>query len=316
MTNDEKAKAYDMALEAARKELGVDRKEWEVVQRVLHNIFSELRESEDERIRKKCIELIKRVIPSGNNQSIESKDILDCIAYLEKQKYDRMKPIYDARESFESALEKAWNDYHNGYENVDKLEDDYVECAHAKGFREGYLFGIEKQKEQKPNFSEKDSTDFEIEVHEIIAQARNDSRLNDVDVLKQFEEEAAFALMLKANKLIEHKPAEWSEEDEKMLDEIIRDVMTLRNARNLEELKAKIDFIKSLRSYPIQLKEAYKDGFQTVRHATALTFMNHLDENRPDGKMGLSNVECEDIDKAFKENDWTKILRYAEKYGK
>ena len=64
--------------------------------------------------------------------------------------------------------------------------------------------------EQKPNFSEKDSTDFKIEVHEIIAQARNDSRLNDADVLKQFEEEAAFALMLKANKLIEQKPAEWS----------------------------------------------------------------------------------------------------------
>ena len=75
--------------------------------------------------------------------------ILQCV-YGEKQKYDRMKPIYDARESFESALEKAWNDYHNGYENVDKLEDDYVECAHAKGFREGYLFGLEKQKEPLP----------------------------------------------------------------------------------------------------------------------------------------------------------------------
>jgi len=48
MTNDEKAKAYEMALEAARKELGVDRKEWEVVKRVLHNIFPELREIEDE----------------------------------------------------------------------------------------------------------------------------------------------------------------------------------------------------------------------------------------------------------------------------
>ena len=180
----------------------------------------ELRESEDERIRKKCIELIKRVIPSGDSQSQESKEILDCIAYLEKQKCDRMKPIYDARESFESALEKAWNDYHNGYENVDKLEDDYVECAHAKGFREGYLFGLEKQKEQKPNFSEKDSTDFEIEVHEIIAQARSDSRLNDADVLKQFEEEAAFALMLKANKLIEQKSAEWNEEDEEKINDI------------------------------------------------------------------------------------------------
>ena len=48
--------------------------------------LNEPKESEDERVRKKCIELIKRVIPSGNNQSSESKDILDCISYLEKQK--------------------------------------------------------------------------------------------------------------------------------------------------------------------------------------------------------------------------------------
>lgn len=42
--------------------------------------------------------------------------------------------------------------------------------------------------------------------------------------------------------------------------------------------------------------------------------MNYLDENRPEGKMGLSNGECEDIDKAFKEGDWAKIMRYYEKY--
>ena len=87
--------------------------------------------------------------------------------------------------------------------------------------RDEVLAWLEKQKEQKPILSDRDSTDFEIEVHEIIAQARNDSRLNDADVLKQFEEEAAFALMLKANKLIEQKPAEWSEEDEDCLKRAI-----------------------------------------------------------------------------------------------
>ena len=148
MTNDEKAKAYDMALEWMRELYprfpGAFKEEVE-------HYFPQLRESDDERIRKGLIEALKTSKTVG-----ELKFVLpypereECIAYLEKQKYDRMKPIYDARESFESALEKAWNDYHNGYENVDKLEDDYVECAHAKGFREGYLFGLEKQKEQKP----------------------------------------------------------------------------------------------------------------------------------------------------------------------
>ena len=81
MTNDEKAKAYEMALEAARKELGVDRKEWEVVQRVLHNIFPELRESEDERIRKELIEYLK-----GDLDDITTDDTDRWINWIEKQK--------------------------------------------------------------------------------------------------------------------------------------------------------------------------------------------------------------------------------------
>jgi hypothetical protein len=55
-------------------------------------------------------------------------------------------------------------------------------------------------------------------------------------------------------------------------------------------------------------------GFKSGKHELAIRFMNYLDENRPEDKMGLSNSECEDIDKAFKENDWEKIMQYAEKY--
>lgn len=83
--------------------------------------------------------------------------------------------------------------------------------------------------------------------------------------------------------------------------------------RPITKYDEQVDWLKSLRPQPIQLKEAYKDGFQTARHAAALTFMNYLDENRPEGKMCLSNGECEDIDKAFKEGDWAKIMRYANK---
>jgi hypothetical protein len=115
-------------------------------------------------------------------------------AWLEKQKYDRIKPVYDARESFESALEKAWNDYHNGYENVDKFEDDYVECAHAKGFREGYLFGIEKQKEPT--------------TEELYAEAGTTEKEYIANTMKMVR------AMRETKK--EQKPAEWSEEDEKM----------------------------------------------------------------------------------------------------
>lgn len=133
----------------------------------------ELAESEDERIRKEMIETI-RCISSDCQFAIflSEQQKQRYLAYLEKQKE-----------------RKPWKVGENAY------FDPNTEMWFIK-------------KKQKPNFSEKDSTDFEIEVHEIIAQARNDSRLDDADVLKQFEEEAAFALMLKANKLIEQKPVD------------------------------------------------------------------------------------------------------------
>lgn len=115
---------------------------------------------------------------------------------------------------------------------------------------------------------------------------------------------------------------EWSEEDEDILNCCISSIEEAKENRYAYKetdgdtsYDREIAWLKSLRPQPIQLKEAYKDGFQTARHATALTFMNYLDENRPEGKMGLSNAECEDIDKAFKENDWKKIMRYANKYS-
>ena len=144
---------------------------------IYSRLFPELAESEDERIIKTLQEYVK-----NRNWPLNGPTQDEALAWLEKQK--------------------------------DISESEAYKILSKKGFviieRELYdeLCDKAEQKEQKPNFSEKDSTDFEIEVHEIIAQARNDSRLNDADVLKQFEEEAAFALMLKANKLIEQKPVE------------------------------------------------------------------------------------------------------------
>ena len=106
----------------------------------------------------------------------------------------------------------------------------------------------------------------------------------------------------------EQKPAEWSEEDERFIRDAIAAVEAFyTEGRGQEEL---VSWLKSLRSQP------HKEIYQAVKHDLAIKFMNYLDENRPEGKISLSNGECEDIDKAFKENDWEKILRYVEKYGK
>ena len=191
---------------------------------IYSRLFPELAESENERIIKTLQEYVK-----NRNWPLNGPTQAEALAWLEKQK--------------------------------DISESEAYKILSKKGFviieRELYdeLCDKAEQKEQKPNFSEKDSTDFEIEVHEIIAQARNDSRLNDADVLKQFEEEAAFALMLKANKLIEQqKPAEWSEEDKDMLNCCISSIEEAKENRYAYKetdgdtsYDREIAFLKSLR---------------------------------------------------------------------
>ena len=53
---------------------------------------------------------------------------------------------------------------------------------------------------------------------------------------------------------------------------------------------------------------------KTINKVFALDFMDFLDENRREGKRCLSNGECEDIEKAVREQDWKKLDRYIRKY--
>ena len=181
------------------------------------NVNSFTDESEDERIRKEMIDFIQWAEDRGvtRHDYHQAKRPSEWIAYLEKQKDDRMKPIYDARESFESALEKAWNDYHNGYENVDKLEDDYVECAHAKGFREGYLFGIEKQKEHKWSPSEGEmGVLYKLCYISNQITDEDDTELTRLyqDLKREYFNGHSFENMFPSEKQKEQKPEEWNED--------------------------------------------------------------------------------------------------------
>lgn len=103
---DKYEKLYNEALKRAKAAIDIAADK-DLVKGVATTIFPELYESEDERIRKKCIELIKRVIPSGDSQSQESKEILDCVAYLEEQK--EQKPIPDWMPKFLDELRSKKN---------------------------------------------------------------------------------------------------------------------------------------------------------------------------------------------------------------
>ncbi len=112
------------------------------------------------------------------------------------------------------------------------------------------------------------------------------------------------------------KPAEWSDEDEDILNCCISSIEEAKENRYAYKetdedtsYDHEISWLKSLRPKPRE------EIYHAAKHNLAIWFMNYLDENRPEGKMSLSNGECEDIDKAFKENDWAKIMRYIEKYS-
>lgn len=115
------------------------------------------------------------------------------------------------------------------------------------------------------------------------------------------------------NQSVDIPLAGWSEKDEVAMRITIDWLIAYRDRHaNLQETKDEIDYcidwLKALRS------QHNKEIYQTAKHNLAIKFMNYMDENRPEGKMSLSNIECEDIDKAFRENDWVKIMRYIEKY--
>lgn len=109
---------------------------------------------------------------------------------------------------------------------------------------------------------------------------------------------------------------EWSEEDSKRYISIGTTLET-SVVLSKEDYDANMSWLRNLvYSQKYSRPKPQEEIYQAAKHDLAIKFMNYLDENRPEGKMGLSNGECEDIDKAFKENDWAKILIYAVKYGK
>ena len=76
MTQEEKAKAYDEAIEKAKEYFNSPRTCFDIEQ--LCNIFTELKESKDERIR-------KRIIHALHGDVLEMSEIKEAVAWLEKQ---------------------------------------------------------------------------------------------------------------------------------------------------------------------------------------------------------------------------------------
>lgn len=93
---------------------------------------------------------------------------------------------------------------------------------------------------------------------------------------------------------------EWSEEDKKMLNNTLDSLKRYQLSMPNFQVELQMRWLKSIRPQPKQ--------------NMSIGFMIYLDEHRPEGKMCLSNAECNQIGTAFKNQDWDTIIRYIEKY--
>ena len=250
-------KKYKEALERARalrneaieEEYAVDYiKDYET-------IFPELRESEDERIRKEIIGYLNsRVATAEETELLYFKR---WIAYLEKQKDSKWSPSEDemgvlyklcyisnqVTDEDDTELTRLYQDLKREYFNGHSFEN---------------MFPSEKQKEQKPeekpiNWTEltwKDINELERIINNVHYEFRNGIGQESFgkEVLERFRDTKDDAEI----ETCEQKPAEWSEDDEEMLEYIIGDVndaKQLYTPRAAKEMADKeISWLKSLRS--------------------------------------------------------------------
>lgn len=200
---------------------------------VLETLIPELAESEDERIRKKCITIISKWTTK------EDRD--ECIAYLEKQK--------DFQAKVEQRMEYLWDklpDAHRVEEGNCTPEEWKALGAYMElemNFDKG---SEEEQKEQKPDTRDAD----DLQLLGFIYDLLNEIEWKDNWAMSKDE------CLRRLNNYRPQKPAEWSEEDEKLLDFWL-DVID-RNDWRMDEnfCKASREFINRLKS----LRPHWKPG--------------------------------------------------------
>ena len=219
MTDKEKAKAYDEALEKARKyrdEEGFTEME---------DVFPELRESEDERIRKELIEAFEAYDVESSWNLIPVKHIL---AWLEKQKEnpksaDSIPADCTLDVKCEGCSFPDWkmsSDYPEEGCNVSlngevkKIQEQKPSCWNSPVMTHEMI--MEKQKEQKP------IPDW---MPKFLDELRSKKNYFDWDEHRDFEGHIlAIINWITPNYFEEkeQKPVEWSEEDEKMFHQVLR----------------------------------------------------------------------------------------------
>ena len=256
-TIEEKAKAYDEALERAkayhRNELAGSRKE------MTEYIFPELRESEDERIRKWLVAQMQKFHDEANREGRWEDFCMTekAIFYLEKQK--EQKPV--------EWTELTWKDIVELEGIINNVHYDFSAGIGQESFGKEVLERFRNKKddaevdacEQKPAEKQDYSglTDFERAIHRgfLCAGVVN----VPVTIIKETAQDC-----------LAHLQAEWSKEDWKLLDEVrehiigvIGDKPDLTPNKIYDGFLDLIDNLKRLRPQP---KQEWSEEDEKILH--------------------------------------------------
>lgn len=249
---EEKAKAYDNAIERAikhRNNDGLTLEQYETID----IIFPELAESEDERIRKwirKELES-KYVVDNIVNNVMADK----ALAWLEKQDENNGLPPVTDRETLDEYAYQVVYDLSNDWLKVTPTWDD-VEAAVKLGAK-----WLEKQGEQKPD----------VVQHSL--SVSDDSNLPTLD-------ESIYHPCTES--VHEQESSEWSEDDEYLLDETIKHLEALIRitkkqgsaySDEIQYYQRDIDWLKILKDRIQPKQEWNKEDIEMLN--SAILFVEH-----------------------------------------
>ena len=244
ITIEEKAMAYDEAIKVAGELFNSPRTCFDIDQ--LTEIFPELKESEDERIRGAILIYLDWLDGRKDCQPKGYYTIRDMIAYLEKQKDYELTE--DDKKFIPQELIFLCNDLisHRKPLSVDEKGARKIKAFLKSLHRQPHKTKEEweKQKEQHAKWSSEDWAML-CDIAGYITGTGSSSGISN-------QERADFLYELPKRFNLQQKPVEWSEEDEDMRDTIIRDLKHLGgDIVNVNPAyKPEIDWLKSLRPQP------------------------------------------------------------------
>jgi len=212
-------KLYEEALERARKlatDLPNGRNDrlyhvWD-----LENIFPELKESEDERIKNEIIAFVEQSIHRGGGTPIPQEQEDKWITWLEKQGEQNPTPKFKIGDTIHKIGENTVFPM-----TIEKIEDGYYVCNNSHSFVNIEFQDYYELVEQKPSWSEEDSKNLNS-VKWIIENSDNLNKIFETidspDYIKKY-----FIDWLKSlkDRVQPKSKQEWSEEDEDVINHLI-----------------------------------------------------------------------------------------------